>query len=230
VFGLTGVAFVQWFYFLAIHRLPLGIALLIQFTAPLLIALWARFVMDEPVRRRIWLALVLTLAGLTVMVEAWTGGGLLSGAGIAASLAAAGAYAVYVLMAERAVKGRDPLSLTCYGFAIAAVFWLLVQPIWRFPFGRVDDSISLLGRLEDVTTPTWLPMLFVVVVGTMLTFGLIVTALRHLPATRVAIVSTLEPVVATAVAWLWLEESLSPEQFLGAAGVMLGIVVAQTAR
>jgi drug/metabolite transporter (DMT)-like permease len=230
VFGLTGVAFVQWFYFLAIHRLPIGIALLIQYTAPLLVALWARFVMHEPVRRRIWLALVLALAGLTVMVEAWTGGGRLSAAGVAASLAAAGAYAVYVLMAERAVTQRDPLSLTCYGFAIAAVFWLIVQPVWRFPFERVDDSISLLGRLDDVTAPTWLPLLFVVVAGTMLTFGLIVTALRHLPATRVAIVATLEPVVATAVAWLWLEESLSPEQFLGAVSVMLGIVVAQTAR
>jgi drug/metabolite transporter (DMT)-like permease len=230
VFGLTGVAFVQWFYFLAIHRLPVGIALLIQYLAPLLIALWARFVMHEPVRRRIWLALVLALAGLTVMVEAWKGGGDLSAAGVAASLAAAGAYAVYVLMAERAVTERDPLSLTCYGFAFAAAFWLVVQPVWRFPLGQVDDPISLLGRLEDVEVPTWLPMLFVVVVGTMVTFGLVVTALRHIPATRVAIVATLEPVVATGVAWVWLEESLSPEQFLGAVSVMLGIVVAQTAR
>jgi drug/metabolite transporter (DMT)-like permease len=229
-FGVTGVAFVQWFYFLSIHRLPVGIALLIQFTAPLLIALWARFVTHEAVRRRVWLALVLALAGLTVMVEAWTGGGELSSAGVAAALAGSGAYAVYVLTAERAVAKRDPISLSCYGFAFAGAFWLVVQPLWTFPLGRVDDSISLLGRLEDVEVPTWLALLFVVVVGTMVTFGLVVTALRHISATRVALVATLEPVVATAVAWAWLGESLSAVQILGASSVLAGIVVAQTAR
>ena len=229
-FGVTGVAFVQWFYFLSIHRLPVGIALLIQFTAPLLIALWARFVTHEAVRRRVWLALVLALAGLTVMVEAWTGGGELSSAGVAAALAGSGAYAVYVLTAERAVEKRDPISLSCYGFAFAGAFWLVVQPLWTFPIERVDDSISLLGRLEDVRVPTWLALLFVVVVGTMVTFGLVVTALRHISATRVALVATLEPVVATAVAWAWLGESLSAVQILGASSVLAGIVVAQTAR
>ena len=54
VFGICGLAFVQWFYFLAIHRLAIGIALLIEYLAPLLVALWARFVFHEPVRRRIW--------------------------------------------------------------------------------------------------------------------------------------------------------------------------------
>ncbi len=51
----------QWFYFLAIHRLAIGVALLIEYLAPLLVALWARFVYHEPVRRRIWVALALAL-------------------------------------------------------------------------------------------------------------------------------------------------------------------------
>src|SRR2546421_5605471 len=55
VWGIGGLAFVQWFYFLAIHRLAIGIALLIEYVAPLLVALWARYVFHEPVRRRIWL-------------------------------------------------------------------------------------------------------------------------------------------------------------------------------
>src|SRR3954451_14645864 len=64
VFGVVGLAFVQWFYFLAIHRLAIGVALLIESLAPLLVALWARFAYHEPVRRRIWAALALALAGL----------------------------------------------------------------------------------------------------------------------------------------------------------------------
>ena len=69
VFGIGGLAFVQWFYFLAIHRLAIGIALLIQYLAPLLVALWARYVFHEHVRRRIWLALALALGGLALIVN-----------------------------------------------------------------------------------------------------------------------------------------------------------------
>ena len=74
VFGIAGLAFVQWFYFLAIHRLAIGIALLVEYLAPLLVALCARYVFHEPVRRRIWLALGLALAGLALIVDVRHGG------------------------------------------------------------------------------------------------------------------------------------------------------------
>ena len=72
VFGIAGVAFVQWLYFVAIARLPIGIALLLEYIGPILIAIWAWAVFKEPVRRRIWAALVLALAGLSLVVEVWT--------------------------------------------------------------------------------------------------------------------------------------------------------------
>jgi drug/metabolite transporter (DMT)-like permease len=230
LFGVTGVAFVQWLYFVAIDRLPIGIALLIQYLAPLLVALWARYVFHEPVRRRIWLALVLALCGLAVIVEVWGGGIALDGIGIAASIAAAGAYALYVLMAEHAVARRDPIVVACYGFLFAALFWFVVQPLWRFPLGRLADDVSLLGNLEEVSLPAWLLVLFVVGAGTMASFGLIVSALRHVSATRVGIVAMLEPVAASVVAWAWLGEELGPEQLTGGTIVLVGIVLAQTAR
>jgi len=73
VFGIAGVALVQLFYFLAIHRLKISVALLIQYLAPLLVALWARFYGHEHVRRRIWVALAFSVVGLAVMVELWHG-------------------------------------------------------------------------------------------------------------------------------------------------------------
>lgn len=230
VFGVTGVAFVQWLYFVAIHRLPIGIALLIQYLAPLIVALWARYVFHAPVRRRIWLALVLALAGLSLIVELWGGGISLDGLGVAAALAAAGAFALYILMAEHAVARRDPISVACYGFLFAAVFWFLVQPLWEFPLGRLDESASLLGNLDEVSVPAWLLVGFLIVGGTMASFGLIISALRHISATRVGIVAMLEPVAATVVAWAWLSEELGPEQLAGGAVVLAGIVLAQTSR
>ena len=229
-FGVTGVAFVQWLYFVAIHRLPIGIALLIQYLAPLIVALWARYVLHEPVRRRIWLALALALGGLALIVHVWTGSLALDGLGVAAALAAAGAYALYILMAEHAVRRRDPISVACYGFFFAAVFWFAVEPWWEFPAGRLDDSVSLLGHLEGTSVPAWLLLAFVVIAGTMVSFGLIIAALRHVPATRVGIVAMLEPVAATVVAWAWLGETLGVEELAGGAVVLAGIVLAQTAR
>jgi drug/metabolite transporter (DMT)-like permease len=229
LFGVAGVAFVQWFYFVAIHRLPLGIALLIQYLAPLLVALIARYGLHEPVRRRVWLALGLALTGLALVVEVWQGLALDS-LGVAASLGAACAYATYILMAERETIQRDPASLLFWGFFFGAVFWAVVQPIWGFPFGRLDDSVSLLGNLDDRTAPTWLLMLFVVVVGTMVTFALITTALRHVSATRVGITATLEPVVASLVAWAWLDETFGAAQLAGGGVVLAAILLAQTAR
>jgi drug/metabolite transporter (DMT)-like permease len=90
--GVIGLALVQWSYFFAIHRLEIGIALLIQFVGPVLVALWARFVYGEPVRQRIWLALMLALAGLTLIVEVWHYGRLNS-AGVIAAVVAAITYA-----------------------------------------------------------------------------------------------------------------------------------------
>jgi drug/metabolite transporter (DMT)-like permease len=229
LFGVTGVAFVQWFYFVAIHRLPLGIALLIQYLAPLIVALFARYVLREPVRRRIWLALALSLTGLALVLEVWQGL-TLDSVGVGAALAAAFAYAVYVLMAEHEVGRRDPASLTFYGFLFAAIFWAVVQPVWEFPAGQLDDSVSLLGNLESERAPVWLLMLFVVIVGTMVTFALIASALRHVSATRVGITAMLEPVLASLVAWAWLGETFGAAQLTGGGIVLAAILIAQTAR
>lgn len=229
VFGIAGVAAVQWLYFVSISRLPIGIALLLEYLAPILIAIWAWAVFKERIRRRIWVALVLALVGLSFVVEAWSGIAL-DGLGVAAALCAAVAYAVYVLMAERAVIRRDPASLTCYGFLFAGLFWAVVQPVWRFPAGRLDDSVSLLGHLERFALPVWSLMLYVVVAGTMATFLLVAAALRHISATRVGIVAMLEPVAASGVAFLWLGESFGPSQLLGGGIVLVAILLAQTAR
>jgi drug/metabolite transporter (DMT)-like permease len=229
VFGIAGVALVQWLYFVSIARLPIGIALLIEYVAPILIAIWAWAVFKEQIRRRIWVALVLAVVGLAIVVEAWSGLSL-DGLGVTAALCAALAYAVYVLMAEGAVRRRDPASLTAYGFLFAALFWAAVQPLWRFPAERLDDSVSLLGHLERFSLPVWLLLLYIVVAGTMITFLLVAAALRHISATRVGIVAMLEPVAASAVAFVWLGESFGAAQLVGGAIVLTGIMLAQTAR
>lgn len=230
VFGIAGLAFVQLFYFVAIQRLEIGIALVIQYLTPVFVALWARFVVKEPVRRRLWVAIALSLAGLSLVVDLWRGM-TLDGAGVLACLAAALAYAAYVLMAERSVqRGRDAFSLLAWGFLFAALFWALVQPWWTFPVDRVDGQASLDGRLEGFDAPVALLLSYVVLLGTIVPFVMLVTALHYIRATRATILAMLEPVLAALVAYAWLGEELTAPQIAGALLVLGGVGLAQSAR
>jgi drug/metabolite transporter (DMT)-like permease len=228
-FGIGGLALVQWFYFLAIHRLPIGIALLIQYLAPVLVALWARYVLHQPVRRRIWAALVLALAGLTLVVEIWSGLSL-DTAGVIASLGAAGSYSLYILLAEHRIGERDPISLVCFGFLFASLLWAVIRPWWTFPSHVVGESVSLHGHLSSVHLPVWSLMAWMVLLGTIVPFALLVSSLRYIPATRAGIVAMLEPIVGVLVAWIWLGEALSGVQLVGAFVVLMAIFLAQSAR
>ncbi len=229
-FGIAGLAFVQWFYFLAIHRLEIGVALLIEYLAPLLVALWARFAYHDHVRRRIWVALGLALTGLALIVDVFGVGVSLSTAGIMFALGGAFAYALYVLLAEHVVGGRDPVSLLAWGFLFASLFWAVLVPWWSFPLRTLAESTPLGGNLHAHHLPVWLLAIWMIVLGTIAPFFLLVSALRHLSATRVGIVAMLEPVVGALVGWAWLTERLGGIQLAGAVVVLGAIGLAQTAR
>jgi drug/metabolite transporter (DMT)-like permease len=229
LFGVAGLAFVQLFYFVAINRLEIGVALLIQYVAPVLIALWARLVLKETVRRRVWAALILALGGLSLVVDLWSGVAL-DGLGVLAALASAVTFALYILLAESAVTRRDPVSLLALGFVFAALFWAVVQPWWSFPTEYLDDRVSLDGALVSATLSVWALLVGVVIVGTIVPFLLLLGALRHLSATRAGVTAMFEPVAGALVAYALLGESLTGPQLVGGAIVLAGIVLAQTAR
>jgi drug/metabolite transporter (DMT)-like permease len=227
-FGVVGVALTQFLYYVAIGRLPVGIALVFEMTAPVFIALYVWLVRGERVRRRLWAALLLSLSGLAFVAEVWAGGGSLDVVGVAASLAAALCLATYYLMGERGTETRDPVSLTCWSFVAAGAFWAAAAPWWQFDGGLLGERVPVsLGGLE---LPLWLLVGWIVVLGAVVPFWLSIGALRHLPPTTAGLVATVEPVLASVVAWLWLEQVLSGWQVLGGVVVLVGIGLAQTAR
>ena len=227
IYGIVGFALVQWLYFVAIERLPIGIALLFEFTAPVLVALWARFVWHEPVRRRVWLALGLVIVGLSLVAQFWAGL-TLDGVGVVAGLLAACALAAFYLMSKRLVGRRDPVSVTCFGLGFAALAWAILLPWWSFPTGELQTTVELPHGL--FTVPVGALALWGIVLGTIAPYLLTVSALRHLPATTVGIVATFEPVAASVIAWVWLGEVLVTVQILGGIVVLVGIVLAETSR
>jgi drug/metabolite transporter (DMT)-like permease len=227
--GVFGVAALQWTYFVAIDRLPVGMALLLEYQAPLLVALWARFVQGEQVRRRLWLGLALAWGGLAAATGIWRGLHV-DGLGILAGLGAALCFATYFLIGEHGVGLLDPVRVVLWSFLCAAVVLNLVHPTSSVPTGLLDDRVSLLGRLGSHTAPVWVLLVWIVVAGTVLPFGLELFALRHLRATTVTMVAMLEPIGVSALGWVWFEESLGTVAVVGGVAVVAGIVLAQSAR
>jgi drug/metabolite transporter (DMT)-like permease len=229
VHGLVGVAALQWTYFVAIDRLPVGMALLLEYQAPILVAVWARFAQREPVRRRLWVGLVLAWTGLAAATGIWRGlsfdvVGILGGAG------AALCFAVYFLVGEHGVGRLDPLRVILWSFLCATVGLNVVRPVSDLSLSLLDDRVGLLGRLEGHSAPLWLVLGWIVVVGTVLPFGVELAALRHLPATTVTMVAMLEPVGVSALGWVWFAESLGAVAIVGGVAVVAGIVFAQSSR
>jgi drug/metabolite transporter (DMT)-like permease len=227
--GLFGVAALQWTYFVAIDRLPVGMALLLEYQAPLLVALWARFVQREQVRRRLWLGLALAWGGLAAATGIWRGLQV-DAVGIAAGLGAAVCFAAYFLIGEHGVGLLDPLRVILWSFLCAAVALNVVHPVTSLPVGLLDDRVSLLGRLGEHTAPVWTVLVWIIVVCTVFPFGVELVALRHLRATTVTMVAMLEPIGVSALGWVWFAESLDAVALVGGVAVVAGIVLAQSAR
>jgi drug/metabolite transporter (DMT)-like permease len=228
VFGVVGVALTQFLYYVAIGRMPVGIALVFEMTAPVLIALYVWLVRRERVRSRLWVALVLSLSGLVFVAEVWEDGGSLDPLGVAAGLGAAVCLATYFLLGERGTHTRDPVALTCWSFVAAALFWSVAAPWWEFDAATLGERVPVsIGSLQ---LPLWLLVAWIVVLGAIVPFWLSIAGLRHLPPTTAGLVATVEPVLASVVAWLWVEQVLSGWQVFGGAVVLTGIALAQTAR
>src|SRR5690242_18506574 len=144
--GLIGVAALQWTYFVAIDRLPVGMALLLEYQAPILVALWARFVQKEQVSSRLWVGLVLAVLGLAAATEVWEGAKF-DGLGVAAGLAAAVCFAGYFLIGEAGVASFDPLRVILWSFGVASIALNVLNPLTGFDTGLLDNRVSLLGEL-----------------------------------------------------------------------------------
>lgn len=223
-YGLAGFFTVPMLYFVAISRLPVGIALLFEYTAPLMVALWARLVQRHRVRARLWSGLALSLAGLASVAEVWRDLRL-DRWGVLAGLAAAVLLAAYYLLGARGIERRDTLSLNTLAFSVAAVAGLLTGAVTGGPGWQ-----SLTGTARGV--PVMLLCGYVVLLGSVAPYLLVAGALRHLPATSVGIIGMVEPVLAAAVAWATLgaSEALNTAQLAGGTLVLLGVALAETAR
>ena len=228
VLGVLGVAMLQYTYAVAIGLLPVGITLLLEYTAVLMVAMIAFFVFKETVKPRLWVAIACVLAGLALVAQLWAGE--LDSTGVLFALSAAVMLTIYFVIGEREVGKTSPLAVAFWTMSFAATFWLIFSGWWEIDPAIFTKIVSLSGNLDNVLLPFWVPLLRNMLLGSFAPFFLSLLALKYLSATAAGIVASSEVIFAFIVAWLWLGEGLNSVQIAGAAIVLAGIILAQTAR
>ncbi len=228
--GVVGFALVNVGYFLGIERgLPLGLVLVIEFTAPIWVALWIKYVRKGNVGEDMWIAIGLSLLGLVLLTKIWDGFKF-DVLGLVAALGSAFALAGYFLMGEKFGKTRHPMGSTIIGLGVASIFWVLVLPIWNFPTEIFAKSLDLHGYLAGNLYPGWVLLLWVVVMGTIVPYLFVISGLRILSASKSSVLGMIEPVLAGALAWIWLNQSWDLIQLMGAFVVLIGIYIADRSK
>lgn len=229
-YGVFGYAMVQLGYFIGISRgVPLSLVLIIEFTAPIWIVLWIKFVRKSVVAKDMWVAIALSLLGLIMVAKVWQGFSF-DLIGTFGALGAALALAVYFLMSQSQGTKRSAQAMVVWGMGIAGLFWSLVLPIWNFPTEIFTTEINLQGRFSDYSAPGWLLIAYVIIFGTMVPYLFVVGGIRRLSASTSSVIGMLEPVLAGVFAWVWLSQSWSAIQLAGGAIVLIGIYIADRAK
>ncbi|HEY5201736.1 MAG TPA: DMT family transporter [Acidothermaceae bacterium] len=219
-YGSLGFVAVQICYFIAIDRLPVGVALLFEYMSVVLVAVYAAVLQHRPQPRAVWAGVTLAVIGLVVLTEPWSGfqlnvWGSVAGAGGALGCAA------YFLIGERGTARMPVLELTAYGAGVGAIVLALVLPVWTFPFSALGHSARFAGH----DTPVWILLSVVVIVGTVLAYLLGMSALAYLPSPSATVIATLEILVGAVVAWGVLGEHMTAAEIAGGIIILTGVVV-----
>ncbi|MFD4699344.1 EamA family transporter [Streptomyces niveus] len=228
-FGLFAVAGVQAFYFASLSRIPVGVALLVEYLAPALVLLWVRFVRRRPVSRAAALGVVLAVGGLACVVEVWAGLSF-DAIGLLLALGAACCQVGYFLLSDQGgdpadpAEAVDPLGVIAYGLLIGTLVLTVIARPWGMDFALLTGGVDMGG--SDVAAPLLLG--WIVLVATVLAYGTGVVSVRRLSPQVAGVVACLEAVIATVLAWVLLGEHLSAPQILGGFVVLVGAFIAQT--
>lgn len=215
LFGLLGVAINQGCYYIALKLTSVGYALLFQYTAPFLLMGYGVLAKTERMTAAKLLAGLLSLCGCALMMFGHASGQVkISWLGTLAALGSATAFAFYSAYGQQILRRYDSRTVMTYAFTFAGLAWLLARPPWVIEWQHFDSR-------------AWGFIAYLSAFATVVPFGLYLASLRHLEPSRANLTSALEPVIAAALAWVWLGETMGGWQILGGAAVLMGVILLQ---
>ena len=212
-FGAVSVAGFNIFYLTSIQLTTVTTAVILLYTAPAFSLLAARVILKEPLTMRKILALLLTVFGIFLVVEAYRPGQLLLNVpGVLAGLGAGLTFGIYGIFSKEAFKrGYGTLETVILALGGGMFVLLIARPPW------------LLAPLTAEPMALWLLVVMIAVFSTMLAYVFFVSGLVNVEAGKATLVAAVEPVVAITAAMIFLGETMTFLQFIGVGAVLTAV-------
>lgn len=218
-YGLIAVAGCQLFFYSAVERLSIGVAMMLEYTSPLLLVTGAWVITRVAPRRLTLVGCVVSMAGLALVLNVFSGLRV-DGLGVLFGLLAAAGNAGYFVISARAHDDLPPMVLATGGLLVGAVVLALAGGTGLLPMHASTLPVQLMGT--DI--PWWLPILGVALVSAALSYVAGIVATRRLGPTVAAFIGLSEVLFAVLWGWLFVGEAPAPVQLLGGLVVLAGVV------
>ncbi|MDF2631084.1 MAG: putative permease, superfamily [Symbiobacteriaceae bacterium] len=224
VWGVLGMAAVQFTYLFTISETNVATAIFLQYLAPILTALFAFFFEGQKLGARLLACLGLAMGGSFLLIFGGTARLLVSPMGLVTGLASAGFMSFYTIYGARGVGKLSPWTLLCWGLGAGSLFWLLLDLV-LLGLGRPLPGIALLAEGS-----MWAYFAYIAVLATIVPFGLYLMGLRSVSPTQATITGMLEPVLGGVIAYFALGEALRPVQVTGGGLIVIAVILLQMRR
>ena len=222
VYGLLAVAGCQLAFFNAVERMPVGVALLIEYMSPVAVIGWLWLTRGQRPGPRTVAGALLAIAGLALVLDLVSGTDV-DGIGIIWAFGAMVGVTVYFLVSAQDA-GLPPVVLAAAGLTVGGAALLLMGAVGVLPFAATTAAV----HFGSVTVAWWLPVLALGVVTAALAYVTGIAATRRLGARLASFVALTEVLAALGFAWVLLGQAPRSIQLLGGALVLLGVVIVKS--
>jgi drug/metabolite transporter, DME family len=214
--GIVGMAATTYTYYFTVQESTVATAIVLQYTAPVIVMIYSVAILKEESAHGIKiLSLVLSVVGCFLAVSGGSWERIqLRGWAVISGPASALSYAAMLIMSKRIIRSYSVWTMLSYGLGIASLFWLFINPPWTLASAGYSGN-------------DWGIFFIFAVVSILIPYSAFVNGLQYLEASTVGIASTLEPVLAIAIAAVVLGETLDTVQTSGAFAVVVAVAMLQ---
>jgi len=222
IYGLVAMAGTQFAYFNAVRTLDVGVALLIEFLAPVLLLGWTALRSRALPARLTLLGAAVALLGLVLVIDP-RGAGPLDPVGVAWALGAAVGLSAFFVLSSRDSSGLPALVMAAGGTLVGAVIIAVAGITGVIPVTMTTGRTLLAGT----EVAWWVPTIWLVLVATVAAYLSGIGAISRLGSRIASFVGLTEVLAAVMIAWLVLSELPGPSQLAGGILILGGIVLVQ---